>query len=934
MTTGTTEPGPLAEGEWEFEGRDALLDRVTSAIGATPALAVVLLGPTGVGKSRLAAECANRLGASAWSVLRLSGRTSVTSLPLGGLSPLFASGAAADAAADAAGTAPSVDLATLAADPLSLLTAVTARIRSLGGPGRILVVVDDLQAFDELSVALLTQLVHSGVIKLLVTIGDGAPIPDALLALWSESAAVRIDVPPLDNAASEALLARALGGSVARRTAEELHRAAGGNPLFLRELCAGAAHAGTLVVEAGVWQLIGEPVGTPALGEVIARRLRALTPAQHDVIERLAVCQPLPVRELRAPGARTSITELERAGLISVRESGGRMLAELAQPHYVGVIRATMSMLRVEDILIEQADIAAEADPTPDDAFRVAVWRLDAGQPTSPELLVTGAGLAQLTHDHALAAKLSQAAIDAGAPGGLPHLILADALRRLGDAAGARSAAEAGSAHDQSAPASELLSVRITSTLALIRHDQPGGIVDALELLSEADGRFPGHSALIAITRSMMLFTVERTGEALAEIETLLHTPGLPPELRELVAMAAAMPLAGVGRWSESRAEVERLLGGDAIARDRAFALFTAASASLVGGSLDEARRRALETLSESVQFDDEVSTRYAELLLGHVLLQIGQVSSASRWLGDAIAGARVKGPKNLHRVALATLALAHIAAGEPDAAESVLRTLHTDAPEGNFHVRLAEAQLTALRGQPAAAIERLRAEAEHHVASGAVYLATTLLFQAARIGSRAGGVISATALTATLRLIADRVTELAASGDSPLFDARAAHARAVAEPSAGAFADAGEQWLQLGATLSAAEAFAAASRSARDAGRAHEAGALHDRALELAALCLGADTGGIRDSAPDVLTRREREVVDLARLGLTSQEIATRLFLSIRTVDNHLQSSYGKLGIGGRRDLIAPAGSTAAAASGSASPSAQISAPPGPAAR
>jgi DNA-binding CsgD family transcriptional regulator len=37
----------------------------------------------------------------------------------------------------------------------------------------------------------------------------------------------------------------------------------------------------------------------------------------------------------------------------------------------------------------------------------------------------------------------------------------------------------------------------------------------------------------------------------------------------------------------------------------------------------------------------------------------------------------------------------------------------------------------------------------------------------------------------------------------------------------------------------------------------------------------------------------------------MTSQEIAAALFLSARTVDNHLQSSYGKLGISGRRDLL-----------------------------
>ena len=53
-------------------------------------------------------------------------------------------------------------------------------------------------------------------------------------------------------------------------------------------------------------------------------------------------------------------------------------------------------------------------------------------------------------------------------------------------------------------------------------------------------------------------------------------------------------------------------------------------------------------------------------------------------------------------------------------------------------------------------------------------------------------------------------------------------------------------------------------------------------------------------------LTRREREIATLAAGGLSSKEIAARLFLSSRTVDNHLQSVYGKLGIGGRAELAA----------------------------
>ncbi|RXZ40468.1 LuxR family transcriptional regulator [Agromyces binzhouensis] len=54
-------------------------------------------------------------------------------------------------------------------------------------------------------------------------------------------------------------------------------------------------------------------------------------------------------------------------------------------------------------------------------------------------------------------------------------------------------------------------------------------------------------------------------------------------------------------------------------------------------------------------------------------------------------------------------------------------------------------------------------------------------------------------------------------------------------------------------------------------------------------------------------LTPREREVASLAAQGLSSNEIAGRLFLSTRTVDNHLQSTYAKLGIRGRRELHLP---------------------------
>jgi DNA-binding CsgD family transcriptional regulator len=51
-------------------------------------------------------------------------------------------------------------------------------------------------------------------------------------------------------------------------------------------------------------------------------------------------------------------------------------------------------------------------------------------------------------------------------------------------------------------------------------------------------------------------------------------------------------------------------------------------------------------------------------------------------------------------------------------------------------------------------------------------------------------------------------------------------------------------------------------------------------------------------------LTGREREVAELAASGVASKDIADRLFLSVRTVENHLQHAYAKLGLTGREQL------------------------------
>jgi pimeloyl-ACP methyl ester carboxylesterase/DNA-binding CsgD family transcriptional regulator len=57
-----------------------------------------------------------------------------------------------------------------------------------------------------------------------------------------------------------------------------------------------------------------------------------------------------------------------------------------------------------------------------------------------------------------------------------------------------------------------------------------------------------------------------------------------------------------------------------------------------------------------------------------------------------------------------------------------------------------------------------------------------------------------------------------------------------------------------------------------------------------------------------DNLSRRELEVLELVAAGLTNEEIAGRLCLSLRTVERHLSNIYAKLGVSGKSARAAAA--------------------------
>lgn len=58
-------------------------------------------------------------------------------------------------------------------------------------------------------------------------------------------------------------------------------------------------------------------------------------------------------------------------------------------------------------------------------------------------------------------------------------------------------------------------------------------------------------------------------------------------------------------------------------------------------------------------------------------------------------------------------------------------------------------------------------------------------------------------------------------------------------------------------------------------------------------------------DASTEVLTPREIEILELIEQGLTNQQIASRLSLTVNTVKNHVHNLLGKLGVASRTEAV-----------------------------
>ncbi|MEU8613545.1 helix-turn-helix transcriptional regulator, partial [Actinoplanes sp. NPDC048791] len=202
-----------------------------------------------------------------------------------------------------------------------------------------------------------------------------------------------------------------------------------------------------------------------------------------------------------------------------------------------------------------------------------------------------------------------------------------------------------------------------------------------------------------------------------------------------------------------------------------------------------------------------------------------------------------------------------------------------------------ARAWTLVCQGEPAAAVRvvqravtRLRADRLH----GQELLA---LYDLVRLGQP--------------QLAAARLGELAPLVGGPATELVIRHAAAAAAESGEDLFAVAREFAVLGYQLFAVEAAAGAVRVFRTA-RDPRALAASTLMADVLSRCGALRTPALLAVQP-ALTVRERQVAELAAEGVRSREIADRLYLSPRTVENHLQRVYTKLGVNGRLEL-APA--------------------------
>ncbi|MDT7713765.1 MAG: hypothetical protein QOG46_2668, partial [Pseudonocardiales bacterium] len=276
---------------WPLTGRAEELHRISELTRSRDGPAgVVLAGPAGVGKTRLAREtlaAAEQRGSlTRWAVATASARA----LPLGAFA---------------------ATLGVVGPDPARLVRQASEALLAGAGRHGVIVGVDDAHLLDELSAVLVHQLVQRRAASVVLTLRTGQTAPDAVTALWKDGHLPRLELRPLSQDKTATLVEATLGGPVDSAAARRLWSITQGNALYLRQLVDGELESSRLHQVAGVWRWSGELALSPGLVELVSARIGQLPDGQRDVLEVLAFGEPLGIALLTELTDAVAVEQVE-----------------------------------------------------------------------------------------------------------------------------------------------------------------------------------------------------------------------------------------------------------------------------------------------------------------------------------------------------------------------------------------------------------------------------------------------------------------------------------------------------------------------------------------------------------------------------------------------------------------------------------------------
>ncbi len=882
LATPPTTIAAMAGSPWPLLGREGELARLAGAIDDPLSGGVVLIGPAGVGKTRLAAHTIEMATARGLATSAIRATRSGSGIPFAALAPLL----------------PEIDLPTEAST--ALFRAAADAIDARRGDGRFVLMVDDAQELDDASVALLDHLVVIGSIFVVLTVRREDASTE-IAGSWLDDRIHRIDLGPLAESETRALATIGAGGPIEGSTMQTLVAASAGNPLFLRELVDGGLESGALVNQFGLWRLDGTLLGSPRLQDLIGARVGGLPEDQLEALELVALGDPLELGLLTSLVPGDAVEQLERRGVLDA--SSGRMGLEvrLAHPLYGEAVRTRLSPVRRARLCRALADaMEHQGSMRPRDLLRVAVWRLDGGGGGRPDISLEAARAAFRSGDYALAVRLAQYARDNG--GGVEAAyVLGESLDFEGRPEEAEEVLAAAWPEAATDALRTAMAVRRASNLfrALGRADEADQVVvDALGLVADR----PCRRQLEALRADHLLLSGQVT-KALALTEPLLARPGDAAFAQASLDTGTALALAG--RTAEAIRHTEQGLATrvhlDEEAHLSAVGVYVVAQCVALGeaGRLAEAGALAEIGYQQSVERANAGGQAWFASVLGWVRMAEGRLATAARYFGEVAAlFAELSHPGQ--RWGLGGLALAVGQMGDRPAGLAALAELDAVPPTP---VQLMDVELHRGRAWVA-------------VSQGDLVTARAELWRGVELADDRGQyALGAAAAHDLIRLGEDRpaleqLERLAGRVDGDLMAARLLHGRAMLCDDPDLAVAAADAFETMGALLYAAEAAALEQRRAGAAGLARRASAAAARSARLVERCEGPVTPALwSETEIDPLSSREREIALLAAEGLTSREIADQLYLSVRTVDNHLQRAYTKLGVAGRAELAGALG-------------------------